>query len=140
MLFRSSLSQGSLTLTYRPTGDLVAVRNIFRKLSDNTPTDWEMTTVSEGSVAWRLEKGILELATLVHPDGRLTVTDDEYGQAIRSGSLRLRNFALWFVGQTKLRDRRAVLVHLQVPGASADQVQTFVPFVVESSRLTAERF
>ena len=134
------LPQGKLTLTYRPTGDLVSIRNIFRNLADNTPTDWELLPVADGSVAWRIEKGNLELATLAHPSGQLSVTDAEYGSAILRESLNFPNFARWFIGQAKLRDRRAVLVHLQVPGAKADQVQTFVPIVIEASRLAAEKF
>jgi hypothetical protein len=33
-----------------------------------------------------------------------------------------------------------VLVHLQVAGAGADQVQSFVPVVVQAARLTASQF
>ena len=134
------LSQGKLALTYRPTGDMVSVRNIFRKLDNNTPTDWDSISVPEGSVAWRHEKGNLELATLVHPGGQLTVTDAEYGSAILRERLDFPNFARWFLGRAKLRDRRAVLVHFTVPGAKTDQVQAFVPIVVQAAKLTAEKF
>jgi len=134
------LPQGKLTLTYRPTGDLVSIRNIFRNLADNTPTDWEMITVTEGSVAWRIQNGGLELATLAHPSGHLSVTDAEYGSAILRERLNFPNFARWFLGRAKLRDRRAVLVHLQISGAKADQVQTFVTIVLQAAKLTAEKF
>ena len=132
--------QGKLSLTYRPTGDMVSIRNIFRNLADNTPTDWETVAVPEGSVAWRVENGNLELATLVHPSGKLTATDAEYGSAILRESLNFPNFTRWFVGQAKLRDRRAVLVHLKLPGKDAGQVQTFAPVVVQAARLTAASF
>ena len=102
-----------------------------------SPTDWETVAVPEGSVAWRVENGNLELATLVHPSGKLTATDAEYGSAILRESLNFPNFTRWFVGQAKLRDRRAVLVHWQVPGADASQVQTFAPVVVQAAQLTA---
>jgi cyanosortase A-associated protein len=91
-------------------------------------------------VAWRIQNGGLELATLAHPSGQLTVTDGEYGSAIHRENLTLANFARWFVGQAKLRDRRAVLVYLQIPGAKADQVQTFVAIVLQVAKLTAEKF
>jgi hypothetical protein len=134
------LPQGKLTLTYRPTGDEVSIRNIFRNLADNTPTDWEMVTVPEGSLAWRIQNGGLELATLAHPGGQLTVTDVEYGSAILRERLNFPNFARWFLGRAKLRDRRAVLVHLQSPGAKADQVQSVVPSGLQAAKLTAEKF
>jgi len=134
------LPQGTLTLTYRPTGDWVAIRTIFRKLSDNTPTDWETVAVPEGSVAWRRENGHLELATLVHAGGRLTVTDAEYGQAIHRESFNLTNFVHWFTGQSKLRDRRAVLVHFTLAKGDVSQVQTFVPVLVQAAQRIAEKF
>ena len=80
------------------------------------------------------------LATLVHPQGQLTVSEEEFGQAIQKVRLDPTNLARWFIGQAKLRERRAVLVNLQVVGAGADQVQTFVPIVVEAARLTAGCF
>ena len=74
---RYHLPQAELRLEYRPSGDLVAIRTIFHSLTDNTPTDWETVSVKEGSVAWRLQDGKLELATLVHPQGRLTVSEED---------------------------------------------------------------
>jgi len=134
------LPQGELLLGFRPTGDFVAIRTIFRNLADNTPTDWETTSVPEGSVAWRVQDGNLELATLVHRSGKLTVSEEEYGQAIQRARLDPANLARWFIGQAKLRDRRAVLVHLTVPGGTEAQVQEFLPLIVQASKLTAERF
>jgi len=134
------LPQGTLTLTYRPTGDLVSIRNIFRELSDNTPTDWDYVATPKGPVAWRLENGNLEIATLTHPGGHLTVTDEEYVLAIRRETLTLSNFVHWFIGQGKLRDRRAVLIHLTVPGGDANRVQNFVPIVLRAANLTNEKF
>ena len=137
---RYRLPQGELMLGFRPSGDFVAIRTIFRNLADNTPTEWETVSVPEGSVAWRVHDGKLELASLVHRSGKLTVSEEEYGKAIQRTRLDPTNLAKWFLGKAKLRDRRAVLVHLQVAGAGADQVQSFVPGVVQAARLTAERF
>jgi hypothetical protein len=134
------LPQGSLTLTYRPTGDLVSIRNIFLKLSDNTPTDWDYVATPEGPIAWRLENGSLEIATLIHPGGHLTVTDEEYIMAIHRKTLTLPNFVHWFMGQGKLRDGRAVLIHLSVPEGDANRVQSFVPIVLRVANLTNEKF
>jgi hypothetical protein len=50
------------------------------------------------------------------------------------------NRARWFIGQAKLRDRRAVLVHLKLAGMDGSQVQTFVPIVVQAAKLTSEEF
>jgi exosortase/archaeosortase family protein len=137
---RYRLPQGELMLGFRPSGDFVAIRTIFRNLADNTPTEWETVSVPEGSVAWRVHDGKLELATLVHRSGKLTVSEEEYGQAIQRTRLDPPNLARWFIGKAKLRDRRAVLVHLQVAGARADQVQSFVPVVVQAAKLTDEKF
>jgi exosortase/archaeosortase family protein len=137
---RYRLPQGELMLGFRPSGDFTAIRTIFRNLADNTPTEWETLSVPEGSVAWRLQEGKLELATLIHPNGRLTTSEEEFGQAIQKVRLDPSNLANWFIGQSKLRERRAVLVYLQVAGAGANQVQSFVPAVVQAARLTAERF
>jgi len=132
--------QGELTLSYRPSGDFIAIRTIFRNLTDNTPTDWETVSIPEGSVAWRARNGKLELATLVHPHGKLTVSEEEFGLAIQRVRLDPSNLARWFIGQSKLRERRAVLVHFQVAGSGTDQVQAFVPIVLQAAKLTAERF
>ena len=140
LVARYHIPQGELTLSYRPSGDFIAIRTIFRNLTDNTPTDWETVSVPEGSVAWRALDGKLELATLVHPHGKLTVSEEEFGQAIQKVRLDPSNLARWFIGQSKLRERRAVLVHLQVAGAGADQAQSFVPVVVQAARLTASQF
>ena len=137
---RYRIPQGELSLSFRPSGDFTAIRTIFRNLADNTPTEWETVSVAEGSVAWRLQEGKLELATLIHPSGKLTTSEEEFGQAIQKVRLDPSNLAKWFIGQAKLRERRAVLVHLQVAGAGADQVQSFVPVVVQAARLTAECF
>jgi len=77
---------------------------------------------------------------LAHRSGHLSVTDAEYGSAILRERLNFPNFARWFLGRAKLRDRRAVLVHLQISGAKADQVQTFVTIVLQAAKLTAEKF
>jgi hypothetical protein len=77
---------------------------------------------------------------LAHPGGQLTVTDGEYGSAIHRETLTLANCARWFVGQAKLRDRRAVLVHFKVSGADDRQVQNFVPIVVQAAQLAAKSF
>jgi len=130
------LPEGELMLGYRPSGDFVAIRTIFRNLADNTPTEWETVSVPEGSIAWRVQDGNLELATLVHRSGKLTVSEEEYGQAIQRVRLDPANLARWFIGQAKLRDRRAVLVHLKLPGKDAGQVQSFVPVVVQAAKLT----
>jgi len=140
LVARYHIPQGELTLSYRPSGDFIAIRTIFRNLTDNTPTDWETVSVPEGSVAWRALDEKLELATLVHPRGQLTVSEEEFGQAIQKVRLDPANLARWFIGQSKLRERRAVLVHLQVAGVGADQVQSFVPVVVQAARLTDECF
>jgi len=137
---RYRLPQGELALSFRPSGDFVAIRTIFRNLADNTPTEWETVSVPEGSVAWRVRDGNLDLATLVHRSGKLTTSEEEYGQAIQRIRLDPSNLTKWFLGQAKLRDRRAVLVHFQVDGAGADQVQSFVPVVVQAARLTASQF
>ena len=137
---RYRLPEGELMLGYRPSGDFTAIRTIFRNLTDNTPTEWETVPVPEGSIAWRVQDGNLELATLVHRSGQLTVSEEEYGQAIQRVRLDPANLARWFIGQAKLRDRRAVLVHLKLPGKDAGQVQTFVPVVVQATRLTAASF
>jgi exosortase/archaeosortase family protein len=137
---RYRILQGELFLSFRPSGDFTAIRTIFRNLADNTPTDWETISVPEGSVAWRLQDGKLELATLIHPSGKLTTSEEEFGQAIQKVRLDPSNLTKWFIGQSKLRERRAVLVHLQVAGAEADQVQSFVPVVVQTAQLTAECF
>jgi hypothetical protein len=137
---RYHLPQGELMLAFRPSGDFVAIRTIFRNLADNTPTEWETVSVPEGSVAWRVQDGKLELATLVHAGGKLTVSEEEFGRAIERTRLDPTNLARWFIGQAKLRDRRAVLVHLQVAGAGADQVQSFVPGIVQAAKLTAGKF
>jgi exosortase/archaeosortase family protein len=137
---RYRILQGELFLSFRPSGDFTAIRTIFRNLADNTPTDWETISVPEGSVAWRLQDGKLELATLIHPSGKLTTSEEEFGQAIQKVRLDPSNLARWFIGQAKLRERRAVLAHLQVAGAGADQVQSFVPVVVQAARLTASQF
>jgi len=134
------IPQGELTLSYRPSGDFIAIRTIFRNLTDNTPTDWETVSIPEGSVAWRALNGKLELATLVHPHGKLTVSEEEFGLAIQKVRLDPSNLARWFIGQSKLRERRAVLVHLQVAGVGGDQVQSFVPVIVQAARLTASQF
>jgi len=134
------LPEGELLLGYRPTGDFVAIRTVFRNLADNTPTEWETISVPEGSVAWRVQDGTLELATLVHRSGKLTVSEEEYGQAIQRARLDPANLARWFIGQAKLRDRRAVLVHLKLAGMDGSQVQTFVPVIVQAARLTAASF
>ena len=137
---RYRIPQGELSLSFRPSGDFTAIRTIFRNLADNTPTEWETVSVPEGSVAWRLQDGKLELATLIHPSGKLTTSEEEFGQAIQKVRLDPSNLARWFIGQAKLRERRAVLAHLQVAGAGADQVQSFVPVVVQAARLTASQF
>ena len=137
---RYRLPQGELMLGFRPSGDFVAIRTIFRNLADNTPTEWETVSVPEGSVAWRVQDGKLELATLVHAGGKLTVSEEEFGRAIERARLDPPNLARWFIGKAKLRDRRAVLVHLQVAGAGADQVQSFVPGIVQAAKLTAGKF
>jgi hypothetical protein len=137
---RYRIPQGELSLSFRPSGDFTAIRTIFRNLADNTPTEWETVSVPEGSVAWRLQEGKLELATLIHPSGKLTTSEEEFGEAIQKVRLDPANLAKWFIGQSKLRERRAVLVHLQVAGAGADQVQSFVPVVVQAARLTASQF
>ena len=134
------LPEGELTLGYRPSGDFTAIRTIFRNLSDNTPTEWETVSVPEGSIAWRVQDGNLELATLVHRGGKLTVSEEEYGQAIQRVRLDPENLARWFIGHAKLRDRRAVLIHLRLPGKDAGQVQGFVPVVLQAAKLTAEAF
>ena len=134
------LPEGELLLGYRPTGDFVAIRTVFRNLADNTPTDWETISVPEGSVSWRIQDGTLELATLVHRSGKLTVSEEEYGQAIQRARLDPANLARWFIGQAKLRDRRAVLVHLKLAGMDGSQVQSFVPIVVQAAKLTSEGF
>ena len=134
------LPEGELTLGYRPSGDFTAIRTIFRNLADNTPTEWETVPVPEGSIAWRVQDGNLELATLVHRGEKLTVSDEEYGQAMQRIRLDPSNLARWFIGQAKLRDRRAVLVHLKLAGKDAGQIQTFIPVVVQAAKLTADRF
>jgi hypothetical protein len=134
------LPEGELTLGYRPSGDFTAIRTIFRNLADNTPTEWESVSVPEGSIAWRVQDGNLELATLVHRGEKLTVSDEEYGQAMQRIRLDPANLARWFIGQAKLRDRRAVLVHLKLAGKDAGQIQTFVPVVVQAAKLTAASF
>ena len=134
------LPEGELTLGYRPSGDFTAIRTIFRNLADNTPTEWETVPVPEGSIAWRVQDGNLELATLVHRGEKLTVSDEEYGHAIQRVRIDPANLARWFIGQAKLRDRRAVLGHLMLPGKDSGQVQTFVPVVVQAAKLTADRF
>jgi hypothetical protein len=137
---RYRILQGELSLSFRPSGDFTAIRTIFRNLADNTPTEWETVSVPEGSVTWRLQEGKLELATLIHPNGKLTTSEEEFGQAIQKVRLDPANLAKWFIGKAKLRERRAVLVHLQVAGVGADQVQSFVPVVVQAARLTASQF
>jgi exosortase/archaeosortase family protein len=137
---RYRLPQGELMLGFRPSGDFVAIRTIFRNLADNTPTEWETVSVPEGSVAWRVQDGKLELATLVHAGGKLTISEEEFGRAIERTRLDPTNLAKWFLGKAKLRDRRAVLVHLKLPGKDSSQVQTFVPVVVQAARLTAASF
>jgi hypothetical protein len=134
------LPEGELMLGYRPSGDFTAIRTIFRNLADNTPTEWETVSVPEGSIAWRVQNGSLELATLVHRGGKMTVSEEEYGQAIQRVRLDPTNLARWFIGQAKLRDRRAVLIHLKLAGKDAGQVQGFVPVVLQAAKLTAERF
>jgi hypothetical protein len=134
------LPEGELTLGYRPSGDFTAIRTIFRNLADNTPTDWETLSTPEGSIAWRVQDGNLELATLVHRSGKLTASEEEYGQAIQRVRLDPANLARWFIGQAKLRDRRAVLIHLKLAGKDAGQVQTFVPVVLQAAQLTAASF
>jgi hypothetical protein len=137
---RYRLPQGELMLGFRPSGDFVAIRTIFRNLTDNTPTEWETISIPEGSIAWRVQDGKLELATLVHAGGKLTASEEEFQQAIQRVRLDPLTLARWFVGQAKLRERRAVLVHLKVAGAGADQVQSFVPVVVQAAKLTDEKF
>jgi cyanosortase A-associated protein len=137
---RYRIPQGELSLSFRPSGDFTAIRTIFRNLADNTPTEWETVSVPEGSVAWRLQEGKLKLATLIHPNGKLTTSEEEFGQAIQKVRLDPSNLAKWFIGQAKLRERRVVLVHLQVAGAEADQVQSFVPVVAQAARLTVSQF
>ena len=137
---RYRILQGELFLSFRPSGDFTAIRTIFRNLADNTPTDWETVSVPEGSVAWRLQDGKLELATIIHPSGKLTTSEEEFGQAIQKVRLDPSNLTKWFIGKAKLRERRAVLLHLQVAGVGADQFQSFVPVVVQAARLTAECF
>jgi exosortase/archaeosortase family protein len=134
------LPEGELTLGYRPSGDFVAIRTIFRNLKDNTPTEWETVPMPEGSIAWRVQDGTLELATLVHRAGQLTVSEEEYGQAIQRVRLDPANLARWFIGQAKIRDRRAVLVHLKLAGKDAGQVHSFVPVVVDAAKRTAQGF
>ena len=134
------LTEGELMLGYRPSGDFTAIRTIFRNLTDNTPTEWETIPVPDGSIAWRVQDGNLELATLVHQGGKLTVSEEEFYHAIQRVRLDPPNLARWFIGQAKLRDRRAVLVHLKLPGKDAGQVQPFVPVVVQAAKLTAEAF
>lgn len=134
------LPEGELTLGYRPSGDFTAIRTIFRNLTDNTPTEWETISVPEGSIAWRVQDGNLELATLVHRSGKLTISEEEFQQAMRRLRLDPGNLARWFIGQSKLRERRSVLVHLTVPGGTEEQVQKFLPLVVHASKLTAASF
>ena len=134
------LPEGELMLGYRPSGDFVAIRTIFRNLSDNTPTEWETVSVPEGSIAWRVLDANLELATLVHRGGKLTVSEEEYVQAMQRARLDPANLARWFIGQSKLRERRAVLVHLKISGKDSGQVQAFVPVVVQAAKQTAEVF
>ena len=137
---RYRILQGELSLSFRPSGDFTAIRTIFRNLADNTPTEWETVSFPEGSVAWRLQDGKLELATLIHPSGKLTTSEEEFGQAIQKVRLDPSNLTKWFIGKAKLRERWAVLVHPQVAGVGADQVQSFVPVVVQAARLTASQF
>jgi len=136
----ADLPQGRLTLGFRPGQDFNGIAQIFRNPHNNTPTKWETVAVPEGSVAWRVEDGSLELATLVHPTGRLTATEAQYNEEYFKPKATPWKLALWLVGQQRIRDMRSVLIHLTVPGADGSQVQTFVPVVVQAAKLTAKRF
>ena len=127
-------------LSLRPDPSFLGIREIFRNLQNNTPTDWNIVAVPEGSVAWRLQDGNLELATLVHRTGRLTVTGEEFNEEYFKPRLTPENLVLWFVGRSRIRDVRTVLIHLTLPGGQEAQVQGLLPLIVQASRLTASRF
>lgn len=138
--FFAELPQGHLVLGFRPGQDFNGVRQIFRNPQNNTPTDWNTVTIPEGSVAWRVQDGSLELATQVHPTGRLTATEEEYNAEYFKPKATPRKLALWLVGQQRIRDMRSVLIHLTVPGGQEAQVQGLLPLIVQAARLTAASF